>query len=450
MKKILVVVLLLLFCAPLTFATLVTNMNQSALYFRLLSRNASTDVDAVFYNPAGLTQLKDGWHFSLSNQTIFQKKTVVNAFPLLNDGTYEGKVNVPFFPDVYAVYKKGELALSLGFGPNSGGGTADFEHGLPSFEWPFSVLPSLVSSLTGLTTTQYSADVAFQGTSVFWGIQANASYALTDWLSAAVGARVILAKNSYEGSIANVMINPVFPLNPTGAMISAEEFFTLIGQPILAGVVANKSVDADQSGTGFTPLVSLNLHPADGLNIGLKYEFITKLTLTNEPTVDDLGLFPADVKVHNDIPAILSAGVEYALTPQVTATASFNYFFDKNADWDGREAFVDKNSWDLGAGVQYSLTETIAVSLGFLHTQFTLLPGYNSDFSHEMANNSLGGGVRFGLMDNLDVDLGVLTTFYNDSSKEITYSLFGIPLGTWTEEYKRTNFGFAVGFNYHL
>jgi len=48
MKKSLVVVALLLFCAPLMFATLVTNMNQSALYFRLLSRNASTDVDAAF------------------------------------------------------------------------------------------------------------------------------------------------------------------------------------------------------------------------------------------------------------------------------------------------------------------------------------------------------------------------------------------------------------------
>jgi hypothetical protein len=33
-------------------ATLVTNTNQSALHFRLLSRNASTDIDAAFYNPA--------------------------------------------------------------------------------------------------------------------------------------------------------------------------------------------------------------------------------------------------------------------------------------------------------------------------------------------------------------------------------------------------------------
>ena len=449
MKKTLVVVALILFCAPLTFATLVTNMNQSALYFRLLSRNASTDVDAVFYNPAGLTQLEDGFHFSLSNQTIFQTKTVVNGFPLLNSDTYDGKVNVPIFPDFYAVYKSGKLAFSLGFGPNGGGGTADFATGLPSFEWQFSALPSLVS-LMGAYTTQYSVDINFKGSSVFYGVQANLSYELADWLSAAVGARLILAKNTYEGSISNVMINPIWALNPTGQMVNASTFFTQIGQPILAAAVADKSVDAAQDGTGFTPILSLNFHPADGLNIGLKYEFQTKLELTNATTVDDVGLFPDGVKTHNDIPAILSFGAEYALTPQFKATASFNYFFDQDADWDGREAFVDSNSWDLGLGAEYALTESIALSAGFLHTQFSLLAGYNSDFSHEMSNNSVGFGGRLKLSQNLVLDLGGLVTFYDESSKSITYTFFGIPLGSWPEDYSRTTFALAFGINYHI
>lgn len=449
MKKSLVVVALILFCAPLTFATLVTNMNQSALYFRLLSRNASTDVDAVFYNPAGLTQLADGFHISISNQTIFQTKTVINGFPLLNTDTYEGKVNVPIFPDVYAVYKSDKLAFSLGFGPNSGGGTADYTTGLPSFEWQFSVLPSLVS-LLGVYTTQYSVDINFKGTSVFWGVQANASYALTDWLSAAVGARLILAKNTYEGAISNVQINPVWALNPTGAMVSAEEFFTLIGQPFFAGAVADKSVDASQDGTGFTPILSLNLNPTEGLNIGIKYEFLTKLTLTNKTVTDDVGLFPNGVKVHNDIPAILSFGAEYALTPEFKATVSFNYFFDKDADWDGREAFIDSNSWDLGVGAEYRLSDSFALSAGFLHTQFNLLDGYNSDFSHEMSNNSIGLGGRLNVIPNLDIDLGCLLTFYEASQKSITYTFMGIPLGTWPEEYQRKNLGLAIGLNYHI
>ena len=449
MKKTLVVVALILFCAPLTFATLVTNMNQSALYFRLLSRNASTDVDAVFYNPAGLTQLEDGFHFSLSNQTIFQTKTVINGFPLLNTDTYEGKVNVPVFPDFYAVYKSGKLAFSFGVGPNGGGGTADYTTGLPSFEWQLSTIPTLVTMM-GIATTQYSADIAFNGASIFWGVQANFSYQLADWLSAAVGARLILAKNTYEGSIANVMINPVWALNPTGAMVSAREFFTLIGQPVLAAAVSDRAVDSYQDGTGFTPIVSFNLHPAEGLNIGLKYEFKTSLELTNTTAADDVGLFPDGVKTHNDIPAILSFGAEYALTPQFKATASFNYFFDQDADWDGREAFVDSNSWDLGVGAEYALTESIALSAGFLHTQFSLLAGYNSDFSHEMANNSIGFGGRVNLSQNLALDLGALLTFYDKSVKSIAYSVMGIPLGSWPEEYQRTTFGLAIGIKYRI
>jgi len=440
MKKSLVVVLLLLFCAPLTFATLVTNMNQSALYFRTLSRNGSTDVDAVFYNPAGTMKLEKGWHFSLSNQTIFQTKTVTNNYPLLNNAVYEGKVNVPFFPDFYAVYKMERLAFSFGFGPNSGGGTADFAKGLPSFEIPFSQIPVLLSSL-GIPTSQYSADIAFKGSSIFWGFQFNVAAALLDCLNLATGVRIISASNTYEGSIQNVMINP-----GGGPMVNASQFFTSIGQPYYAGLTADKAVDAAQSGTGFTPILSLNVCPLEGLNIGFKYEFITKLTLTNKTTKDDVGLFPDGEKTHSDIPAILGIGAQYEITPKLRALLSFNYFFDKNADWDGREAFVDSNSWDLGAGVEYSLSKGFVLSGGFLHTSFSLLPGYNSDFSHEMSANSIGAGIRVGLMKNLDADLGLLLTLYDTSSKSITYPI----VGGITEKYERKNFAFAIGFNYHL
>ena len=39
---------------------LVHNTNQSAAWSRMLSRGATLDIDAVYYNPAGLTKLKDG------------------------------------------------------------------------------------------------------------------------------------------------------------------------------------------------------------------------------------------------------------------------------------------------------------------------------------------------------------------------------------------------------
>ncbi len=449
MRKSLVVVLLILVCAPLTFATLVTNMNQSGLYFRLLSRNASTDVDSVFYNPAGTARMEEGWHFSLSNQTIFQEKTVDNDWAFLNRHEFAGKVNVPLFPDFYAAFKTGKLAISFGFGPNSGGGSADFANGLPSFEALYSELRMLFL-LGGLGTTQYDVNIAFEGKSAYWGFQLNMAYELADYIDAAIGARFIVAHNSYTGSVTDFRLN-----FGGGSLLNAYQVFTGAGMPFFAGLSADRAVDAAQNGTAVTPLLSLNIHPADGLNFGIKYEFVTKLDLTNDTTTDDVGLFPDGLKFESDIPAILSLGVEYRppSMSRLMATASFNYFFDKQATWENdRQDAIDSNSWDLGAGLEYGLSDALALSAGFLHTQFNLLPAFNSDFSHEMTNNSVGFGGRYILSPQFSVDLGGLFTFYTASSKTINYflPLLGLPIGSGTESYKRTNFAFSIGLNYHI
>ncbi len=115
---------------------LVTNTNQSALFTRLQSRNASTVIDAVYYNPAGLTKLEDGFHFSLNNQTIGQTKTITTTYPYLAGSPveYVGTVSAPVFPSVYAAFKTGKMAFSAGFNPIGGGGGAKYDNGLPSFE----------------------------------------------------------------------------------------------------------------------------------------------------------------------------------------------------------------------------------------------------------------------------------------------------------------------------
>lgn len=209
---------------------LLTNTNQSAQFIRMMSRNASTGIDAVYFNPAGLIKMEDGWHFAVYNQTIFQTKPVDSKFPLLNDGYYEGVVNVPAFPTAFAVYKEDNWAFSLGFGPNGGGGSAEYDRGLPSFEIP---ITKVVPGLAGLTqidpsldVTGYSADLSFSGSSVFWGIQLGATYQLSDMLSVYGGVRYLPAKNSYQGSIQSIQLNvdgqgypaPAWLLNVSGQL----------------------------------------------------------------------------------------------------------------------------------------------------------------------------------------------------------------------------------------
>ena len=186
MKKGLIAIILFMFAVPAVFATIITNTNQSVMYIRLPARNASMLIDAVYYNPAGVVHLENGFHLAVHNQTVMQEKTVINSYSFLNDDTYIGEVNVPIFPTVFAVYKKDKLALSFGFGPNSGGGTADFKTGLPTFEIPVSTLPSLISGL-GIPTSSYALEMSFKGKSVYYGFQGNIAYAINDVFSVAAG-----------------------------------------------------------------------------------------------------------------------------------------------------------------------------------------------------------------------------------------------------------------------
>ena len=424
---------------------ILTNGNQSAAYVRLLARHASLEVDAVYYNPAGLVKLSDGFHLSLNNQYISQDKTIINGFPLLNSSEYVGEVRVPVFPDVYGVYKKGRMAFSFGFGPNAGGGSADFKKGLPSFEIPFSTLPSLISSM-GVPTTAYQLDMAFKGVSVFFGYQVNLSLAVSDVLSFGLGGRLIQARNDYEGHISDIMINPQHPLlNPTGGFMSAYDFFTAISQPTYAALVADKNVKVKQTGSGFTPVLSLNYTPNEALVLSLRYEFNTKLELKNKTTEDDTGLFPDGYVFRNDIPALLAAGLRYSVSPAVRTYFSFTYFFDKSANWDGREELVNKNSYEMALGLEYDLSKVITASAGYQRTNYSLSDAYQTDLDHELSCDTVGGGFRFKVTDKLNLDLGTLYVFYKNYNKSDVYSSLSYPV-----TFKRKTLDLSLGINYRF
>jgi|WetSurMetagenome_2_1015567.scaffolds.fasta_scaffold00015_90 long-chain fatty acid transport protein len=209
MRKILTLIAGTMITGSLFAGGLVTNTNQSAAWVRMMARNASLEVDAAYYNPAGLMKLENGFHVSLSNQTIFQTRTITSTHPYLNnmvDGvrTYEGSVSAPIFPSVYAVYKMDKFAFSIGFMPIGGGGGATYEDGLPSFERSIS---NLVPSLAAQGAQGYNMDVFFEGSSTFLGYQGAVSYKINDIISVAVGARYVTAKNKYTGHLNDVQLN---------------------------------------------------------------------------------------------------------------------------------------------------------------------------------------------------------------------------------------------------
>jgi long-chain fatty acid transport protein len=454
MRKLLIFVVAVLISGSLLAGGLVTNTNQSAMFTRLQNRNASTGIDAVYYNPAGLTKLGDGLHLSLNNQTIGQTKTVGNNYSFLT-GTpvdYVGDVSAPIYPGVYAAYKKGKLAFSFGFNPIGGGGGAKYNAGLPSFEIPISDLKPMLSSM-GLITSQYDADIFFEGTSVYFGYQANVSYAINDMISAAIGGRFVSAKNTYNGYINNIMINPIHPLvNPTGAMISATGFFTTIGQPAFAVMTADRSVDVEQTGTGFAPILSLNIAPSEKLNLAVKYEFQTKLELTTEVFNNKSGgIFEDGGKTVADMPAMLALGAEYKPFEKLSVAASMNMYFDKNVDYDGSAEephvnMIDKNFLEYGLGLEYSLSEKLRASAGWVATNTGVNEDYQSDQRYSTNTNSFGAGFGYRINSMIDINVGGQYTFYAEDSKDYTHMLGTMPL-TVTETYNKETWIVGVGLD---
>ncbi|HSO88392.1 MAG TPA: TonB-dependent receptor [Draconibacterium sp.] len=525
---------------------LLTNTNQSAQFIRMMSRNASLDIDAVYYNPAGLIKLEDGWHFGVYSQTILQDKNVNCGFPLLNDPNYLGKVSVPVFPTGFAVYKKDNWAFSFGFGPNAGGGSAEFERGLPSFEIPIS---KVVPGLAGLKqisptmeVTGYDADLSFTGSSIFWGFQLGATYEINDMLSVYGGARYMPSKNVYQGSIKNIQLEVAGNLTPASAWLTQtagtvdmmasvayagansvqpiidngggsytlnqlEQYqiitptqkaqlegglkamgvpqeniavmnitqvqgaYNLAGNQ-LTGVAASldgtasqlgdKEVDTEQTGAGITPIIGINFSPNEDWNIGIKYEHKTYMTLTNNTTVDDLGLFPDDQESASDVPGILGIGVGYKGFNRLEAQVSYTYYFNKNVDWGMnvrdlsswksvdptkiRHREIDKNGYEIGLGLQFNINDNFSVSVGGLYGDMGVAPSYQSDFSYSNPSFTPGAGIMWKITDKLTLDAGVSDTFYQD--EKVNFADPVVP--SYDDVYGKTTLSFAAGISYSI
>jgi long-chain fatty acid transport protein len=543
MRKLCTLISLTLFTGSLFAGGLVTNDNQSALFTRMQNRNASTSIDAVFYNPAGLTKLGNGFYFSINNQTIGQTQKITNNYTYLS-GTpkeYVGKVSAPIFPSVYAAFKAGKFALSAGFNPVGGGGGAKYDKGLPSFEMQIADLVPLLNS-EGIPTTQYNADIYFKGTSVYFGYQANASYEINKMLSVAAGVRVVSAKNTYSGSMTNISINPTYPAFGSaydGSMVKASDFFTsgaatlnllaagatsyaaglqqivtagygsvnlsdgasvgltadqigqiqqilgaagltpaqIGGQTIAsaqgvltvaapgfstnaavmtgyADATGDIEVDAQQTGIGYTPILSVNFSPLENLNIALKYEFKTKLELTTK--VKDNkggGVFTDGTKVTADLPAILFFGVEYKPIRRLTLAGTFDYYFDKNVDYDGSDQvninMIDKNFLEYGLGAEYELTDNLRASVGWLATNTGVNENYQSDMSYSTNTNSFGAGIGIRITPMIDLNIGGQYTVYASDSKTFNHLLGAIPIPV-TETYKKSTALVGVGLDFYF
>jgi len=487
MKKLTFVVLSMMITASSVLAGgLVTNTNQSSAWARTLTREASLGVDAVYYNPAGLAQLKNGLHLSLSNQSIFQTRTITSSFPAFNsapESAYEAELAAPIFPSAYAAFKMDKWTFSGGFNIIGGGGTANFEAGLPSIEssllalapttnFILSGVDAAVEGATGTnpmfaTTSGYDMDAAFSGSSTYMGFQLGATYAINDMISVAIGGRYVMAKNTYEGSL-DAMINA--PVHMGGALTYPGDYVRMVATQVgmesdpaligaaslLDGVSKGATVDAVQEGSGFTPIIGVNLHLTDMINIAAKYEHHTKIEMTNETTADlpdDQAMFPNGEVSRGDLPGMFSLGAQLKPIDKISASVGLNYFLDKPAyygvsDVDGNqinnETSIDDNAYSLSACLEYKFLAILGASVGYSFGNLGVNDTYQSDMSYALKSSTLAGGVFVHLGEMMILNAGVVYVMYDDYDKAFTSP------APYSEIYGKKTTIFSIGLDISL
>ncbi|WP_321330823.1 hypothetical protein [uncultured Bacteroides sp.] len=479
MRKLSLVSIVLLIVSLPTFAGgLLTNTNQHILFLRYLARDASTQIDAVYSNPAGLAFMKDGFYMSFNGQSAFQTRTINSTFaPFAGFGgdatkKFKGEASVPFIPSLFAVYKKDKWAFSGSFAVTGGGGKATFNDGLGSFESAVSLLPGLLNQNPNFAgTDKYSVKSFMEGKQIIFGLQLGATYQITDNFSAFAGARMNYVSDSYYGYLRDIKANIA-----GGDMVNVTDYFTGVagqlnqaaaayeaaGDAATAGAyrqqalaatetaegASDKELDCDQTGWGVTPIIGLD-YKTGKWNVGVKYEFNTKLNIENKTKVNSTGLdeFDQGVNTPNDIPSLLTAGVSYEILPVLRASVGYHHFFDTHAKMaDNKQNYISQGTNEYLAGMEFDVCRWAQVSAGMQRTKYGVDDNYQSDMSFAVSSYSYGFGAGFDIAPNMKLNVAYFWTNYDDYTKNTdNYNGTGI---AGTDVFTRTNKVFGIGVDY--
>lgn len=492
MKKFLLVSAATLIVSFPTFAgDYLTNTNHHAAFLRMVSRGASTDIDAALSNPAGLSFLpKDGFYLSLTGQSAYQTRDITATTPLWTlDGQnttrlYEGKASAPIFPSFHAAYKKDNWTLSTCFAITAGGGKASFDSGLPMFDAAATGLITQLSSGT-LTPDMYDINSAMEGRQYVYGLQLGLSYKINEHLSVYAGGRMNYFSGGYKGYL-NVGLKEGAMEQAGAKMVQLymQKFMEAgmpqdqalqqamqtvqAAAPVLQQKLENSRIelDCDQTGWGLTPIIGIDAK-LGRWNLAAKYEFKTNMNIENktkklecpEEAKDVMKPYEHGVNTPNDIPAMLSVAARYEILPSLRASVEYHFFDDKQARMAevvlpdgtmiGKQKTLKRGTNEYQAGLEWDIDKRLTISGGFQKTSYGLTDDFQTDTSFYCSSYSLGFGARVHLNEKLSMDIAYFWTNY-DSYQKDSDNYYGIKGIKGSNVYDRTNKVFGLSLNYQF
>jgi long-chain fatty acid transport protein len=329
------------------------------------------DPSAVWYNPAGITQL-EGTMVSGGVIGIYPELTHENT----NGTTDVSKRNWHLPAQLYATHKLSD-AIGIGFGINSPFGL--------STDWPNTSSTRYVATYSSIVTTEFNPNIA---------------YKLNDDLSAAFGIAYIRLRATLEKT--TFVVHPVF--GPLG-----DHNFRLSG---------------DGDGWGVNAAVKYNF--SETLHAGLSYR--SRIKVDVDGTAELTG-GPAAASGSGStsltLPDLIQLGVSYNASDALTLNADLEYTLWSTYDTLSIESDVpafnntEEHQWKdvacLRIGGQYKLSDQWKVRAGYLYDQNPVKEEHfetrNPDSDRQ--GFSIGAGYTSG---NVTIDAAYMYVLFNNRS----------------------------------
>jgi len=459
-KNYVLAALMLLCCLSAKAGGILTNTNQSIAFMRMMARGATMEVDGAYTNPAGLVFLPhNGFFFSGNVQTAFQNRDIDAYFVLFPETDhrklYKGKATAPFVPSLYGAYKKDNWTFSGYFAIIAGGGKAKYDQGVPMFESKVMAGLAANSTLQGLAALTgagavsdlYNISSSMQGRLYVFGFQLGAAYKFADWVSGYAGLRINYALGGYKGYVQATLSESLLQNATLQAMLQANPAL----QQLATQSLVDLRLDCSQKGWGLTPVLGADFH-FNRLNIGMKYEFLTKIdlkTTTKENSDPDgaLAAYKDGVKTPSDIPAMLAVAAQYEILPTLRAAVEYHHFYDKSASMSGdRQKALKGGTDEYLCGVEWDVWKNITVSAGYQKTDYGLTDNFQTDTSFSCDSYTIGLGGAIKLSPKMKLNAGYFWTTYSDYKAALTENYNGTGLAG-QNTYSRTNRVLGVGID---
>ncbi len=392
--------------------------NASATQLKTGNRNATTGMEAVFYNPAGTVFGEEGFSVEFSLLPSYSTQSIYDSGL---DKNYESVTSSIFYPALNLLYVKEKFSVFSNIGITNGGGAGNYEDGLPTFEYLGMYNISLAmlagASLPSTSIYDYSYESNFSGSAYGIGGSIGAAYKITDWLSAAVAVQYSYQTNHTEGEL-------------------------VVGYPAASMDISTTEVDIDETGMNFGFIFGLDIKPTDKLLIAQTFRYYTELEL--ETTVNDGkdgdGMYEDGATSLSTYVPFYSLGLSYEVTEKLRLEADMNLSLYSILDLSSSEdddnaAEYYNNGFDFGLAAEYQFTDKLNWGIGFTYAPAKMKEEYMDEMEFENNTIWLNTGFTYKTTDKLDLNIAFQTS---------------VPTGDVTVDYDGYSQTYEKGMSYAL